>query len=105
MLIDASGCDTFLGRALALPKEFINIPKRVAGYAHFQGVFRNPGDAEGHITIVRLGDGWFWLIPLAGGKTSVGMVRMLNDLKQFGGTVEEWFAETNTESSELSPRM
>jgi len=27
---------------------------------------------------------------LAGGKTSVGMVRMLDDLKQFGGPVEDW---------------
>jgi flavin-dependent dehydrogenase len=68
-------------------------------------VYRNPGDAEGHIAIVRLRDGWFWLIPLAGGKTSVGMVRMLDDLKQFGGTVEEWFAKTVAESTELSRRM
>jgi len=104
-LIDASGRDTFLGRTLALPKEPINIPKRVAVYAHFKGVFRNPGDAEGHITIVRLQDGWFWLIPLAGGKTSVGMVRMLDGLKQFGGSVEEWFAKTVAGSTELSRRM
>src|SRR5579859_4384076 len=104
-LIDASGRDTFLGRALGLPKESINIPKRIAVYAHFNGVYRNPGDAEGHITIVRLQDGWFWLIPLAGGKTSVGMVRMLDGLKQFGGSVEEWFAKTVAGSSELSRRM
>lgn len=104
-LIDASGRDTFLGRALALPKAPINIPKRIAVYAHFKNVYRNPGDAEGHITIVRLNSGWFWLIPLAGGKTSVGMVRMLDDLKQFGGSVEEWFAKTVAESSELTRRM
>jgi len=104
-LIDASGRDTFVGRALGLPKTPVNIPKRVAVYAHFKGVFRNDGDAEGHITIVRLRDGWFWLIPLAGGKTSVGMVRMLDGLKKFGGSVEEWFAKTVAESSELSRRM
>jgi flavin-dependent dehydrogenase len=74
-------------------------------YAHFKNVYRNPGEAEGHITIVRLKDGWFWLIPLAGGKTSVGMVRMLEDLKRFGGSVEDWFARTVTESRELSRRM
>ena len=104
-LIDASGRDTFVGRALALPKTPVNIPKRVAVYAHFHGVYRNPGDAAGHITIVRLKDGWFWLIPLAAGKTSVGMVRMFDDLKQFGGSVEEWFAKTVAESSELTRRM
>jgi flavin-dependent dehydrogenase len=32
-------------------------------------------------------------------------VRMLDDLKQFGGSVEEWFAKTVAESSELSRRM
>jgi flavin-dependent dehydrogenase len=104
-LVDASGRDTFVGRALGFPKSPLNIPKRIAVYAHFNGVFRNDGDAEGHITIVRLRDGWFWLIPLAGGKTSVGMVRMLDGLKEFGGPVEEWFAKTVAESSELSRRM
>ena len=104
-LIDASGRDTFVGRTLNLPKTPVNIPKRIAVYAHFAGVYRNPGDSEGHITIVRLKDGWFWLIPLAGGKSSVGMVRMLEDLKQFGGSVEDWFAKTVAESSELSRRM
>jgi flavin-dependent dehydrogenase len=103
-LIDASGRDTFVGRTLNLAKKPLNIPKRIAVYAHFEGVYRNLGDAEGHITIVRLKDGWFWLIPLAG-KTSVGMVRLLDDLKQFGGTVEEWFAKTVADSSELSRRM
>jgi flavin-dependent dehydrogenase len=104
-LIDASGRDTFLGRVLGLPKLPVNIPKRIALYAHFTGVYRNPGDAEGHITIVRLRDGWFWLIPLAGGKTSVGMVRMLDDLKRFGGTVEDWFARTVAGSREVARRM
>ncbi len=62
-LVDASGRDTFLGRTLNLEKKPLDIPKRIAVYAHFKGVYRNPGNAEGHITIVRLKDGWFWLIP------------------------------------------
>ncbi len=33
------------------------------------------------------------------------MVRQLDDLKQFGGSVEEWFARTVADSSELSRRM
>ena len=104
-LLDASGRDTFLARALQLPREPFNVPKRVAVYAHFTGVYRNDGDAGGHIVIIRLADGWFWLIPLAHGKTSVGMVRVLEDLKQFGGTSAEWFAHTVTASSELTRRM
>jgi flavin-dependent dehydrogenase len=104
-LIDASGRDTFVGRALNLRKTPLHLPKRIAVYAHFAGVYRNPGDAEGHITIVRLKDGWFWLIPLSGGKTSVGMVRVLDDFKRVNGPVEEWFAETIASSSEVSRRM
>ncbi len=104
-LVDASGRDTFLGRILGLTKKPMNLTKRIAVYAHFKGVYRNPGDAEGHITIVRIEDGWFWLIPLAGGKMSVGMVRTLDDLKRFGGTVEEWFTKTVASSSELTRRM
>jgi flavin-dependent dehydrogenase len=103
-LIDASGRDSFVGRALDLAKKPLTIPKRIAVYAHFTGVYRNPGDAEGHITIVRLKDGWFWLIPLAS-KTSVGLVRTLDDFKRFGGSIDQWFAQTVAETSELSRRM
>jgi flavin-dependent dehydrogenase len=104
-LIDASGRDSFLGRTLRFAKKPMNLTKRIAVYAHFKGVYRNSGDAEGHITIVRLEDGWFWLIPLAEGKMSVGMVRTLEDLKRSGGTAEEWFAKTVASSSELTRRM
>src|SRR5579871_1900091 len=104
-LIDASGRDAFLGRILGFTKKPMNITKRIATYAHFKGVYRNPGDAEGHITIVRLEDGWFWFIPLADAKMSVGMVRTLEDLKKFGNTAEEWFMKTVASSSELTRRM
>jgi flavin-dependent dehydrogenase len=104
-LIDASGRDAFLGRVLGFTKKPMNLTKRIATYAHFKGVYRNPGDAEGNITIVRLENGWFWFIPLAGGKMSVGMVRAIEDLKQFGNTAEEWFAKTVESSSELTRRM
>jgi flavin-dependent dehydrogenase len=104
-LIDASGRDAFLGRALGVPRKPMNLTKRIATYAHFKRVYRNPGNAAGNITIVRLKDGWFWLIPLAEGKTSVGMVRTLEDLKQFGKSAEEWFAKTVESSRELTRRM
>ena len=104
-LIDASGRDAFLGRVLGFTRKPMNLTKRIATYAHFKGVYRNPGNAEGNITIVRLEDGWFWLIPLAEGKMSVGMVRTLDDLKRFGKTAEEWFAKTVESSRELTRRM
>ena len=103
--IDASGRDTFLGRVRQLPRENLPIAKRIAVYAHFTGVFRNEGEAAGHITITRLKDGWFWFIPLDAQKTSVGMVRTLDDLKQSGGEVSQWFERTVAGSTDLSNRI
>ncbi len=103
--IDGSGRDTFLGRAMQLPRVSLPIPKRVAVFAHFTGVFRNEGEAAGHIVITRLKDGWFWFIPITAEKTSVGMVRTLEDLRQTGGTATEWFERTVADSTDLSRRM
>jgi flavin-dependent dehydrogenase len=73
-LMDASGRGAFAGTRLGIQREATQKMRRIAIYGHFRGVFRNEGKAEGHITIVRCPDGWFWMIPLAGGITSVGLV-------------------------------
>lgn len=73
-LLDCSGRSSFAGAQLRLRREETQSTKRLAVYNHFRGVFRNGGKAEGHITIVRGRDAWFWMIPLAGGVTSVGVV-------------------------------
>lgn len=104
-LVDASGRETFLAKALQMPRVSLPVPKRIATFGHYRGVYRNCGDAAGHISIVRLKDGWFWFIPLDAEKTSVGMVRSIEDLKQCGGDVEEWFAQTVAGSTDLRMRM
>lgn len=73
-LLDCSGRSSFAGAQLGLRREETQTTKRLAIYNHFRGVFRNGGKAEGHITIVRGRDVWFWMIPLSGGVTSVGLV-------------------------------
>jgi flavin-dependent dehydrogenase len=100
-LVDASGRETFLAKALQLPRISLPVPKRIATYAHYRGVYRNSGEAAGHISIVRLKDGWFWFIPLDAEKTSVGMVRALGETRD----VEAWFEKTVSESSDLRKRM
>jgi flavin-dependent dehydrogenase len=100
-LVDASGRETFLAKALQLPRTSLPLPKRVAVYAHYRGVYRNCGEAAGHISIVRLKDGWFWFIPLDDEKTSVGMVRTMEN----GRDVSTWFDETVAGSSDLRKRM
>jgi flavin-dependent dehydrogenase len=103
--VDASGRDTFGGRTLQFSRDSLPIPKRIAVYAHFTGVSRNEGAAGGHICIVRLKDGWFWFIPIDAEKTSVGMVRTLDDMKEGGSDVSEWFARTVADSTDCRQRM
>jgi flavin-dependent dehydrogenase len=104
-LIDASGRTALAGHALGVPKSDLGMPKRIAVFAHFEGVFRNPGEEAGHITIVRLENAWFWLIPLDANKTSVGLVQALDDFKAQGLAPEESFTQTVARHSELRFRM
>ena len=61
-LIDASGRSAFSGGRIGLQRRSTLKARRVAIFGHFEGVFRNGGKAEGHITIARFATGWFWLI-------------------------------------------
>jgi flavin-dependent dehydrogenase len=74
-LIDASGHGTVVGRHLGIrhPIEDRNLHK-VAYFEHFEGVERLPGSEAGHPGIIMCSEGWFWLIALDEGRTSVGFV-------------------------------
>ncbi|MBX7157029.1 MAG: tryptophan 7-halogenase [Verrucomicrobiae bacterium] len=104
-LIDASGRDSFLGKQLQLPKRETQSSKRIAIFAHFENVFRNEGKAAGHITIVRLANGWFWFIPLTETKTSVGYIQALNDFKENRLQPEESFQQIIQKEKELQMRL
>ena len=72
-LIDASGRANVTGNQEGLrvlhPRH-----RKVALFAHFQGVHRDAGEAGGDTVIVRLENRWVWLIPISETKTSVGLV-------------------------------
>ena len=72
-VVDASGRETFLSSRMKI-KHKNPRHNSVAVFAHFANARRNPGQAEGNITIFWFEHGWFWFIPLQGGVTSVGMV-------------------------------
>ena len=78
-ILDASGRDAVMGRILKLPRDQLNYPKRIAIYNHFAGVPRRTDRRGGNIHIIRLPGGWFWVIPLAEDKTSVGLVMPLDE--------------------------
>ena len=104
-LLDASGRDSFLGKHLKVSKHETQSDKRIAIYAHFENVFRNEGQAAGHIIIVRLANGWFWFIPLTETKTSVGYVQSLKDFKASGLKPEESFQAIVQQETELQTRL
>lgn len=104
-LLDASGRDAFLGKQLDLPKTDLGLPKKFATFAHFRGVRRLAPPADGHITVVRLDFGWFWMIPLDAEKTSIGLVQTLDHFRATGMKPEECFEHVVASTTELRRRM
>lgn len=104
-ILDASGRDAFLGKQLNLAKTDLGLPKKFATFAHFHGVLRNDAPAQGHITIVRLDFGWFWMIPLDAEKTSIGLVQSLEHFRATGMKPEEFFDHVVATTTELQRRM
>jgi len=50
------------------------LERTLAVFSHFDGCQRLRGDDEGDIRIVIVKEGWFWVIPFRGDRTSVGVV-------------------------------
>ncbi len=103
-LIDASGRDTFLGNRLRL-KHRNPRHNSSAMYAHFAGAHRHPERAAGNISIFWFEHGWFWLIPLADGATSVGAVTWPYYTKARKGPMEAFFLETIDLCPALAERL
>jgi FADH2-dependent halogenase len=72
-LVDASGRGNFTGNQQGLRVVHPRL-KKLAIFGHFTGVPLDPGAAAGDTLIVRLENKWFWIIPLAKEKVSVGCV-------------------------------
>jgi flavin-dependent dehydrogenase len=103
-VVDASGRDTVLGKQLDVKRRN---PKHNSSalYGHFTGCARHPGQAEGNITIFWFEHGWFWLIPLADGATSIGAVVWPHYLKSRTKPVREFFLDTIAMCPALAERL
>lgn len=74
-LIDASGQAAVVGRHLGTRQPAADERlRKVAYFAHFDGVEHLPGRDRGHPGIVWCDEGWFWIIGLDDARTSVGFV-------------------------------
>lgn len=100
-VIDATGRETGLMSEQKRALDPSPFPKRMAIYSHFQGVVRAPGREGGNILIVRLADGWFWIIPIDRERTSVGLVTTVQAFKAAGEAPEAHFHRTVASSPKL----
>jgi len=76
-VVDATGRDAMTARASGDVQRIAHLD-RTALYTQVRGAWRDVGEREGDIQIVVCGEdgerSWFWLIPFADGRTSVGVV-------------------------------
>jgi flavin-dependent dehydrogenase len=91
-LVDASGRAGLVSQTVGARERVPNLGK-VALFAHFRGAWRAPAPDEGNIRIYVFENGWFWWIPLAGDRTSVGCVMHARTLREWSGTREALYAE------------
>jgi flavin-dependent dehydrogenase len=103
-VIDASGRDTLLGNRLKA-KRRNEKHNSAAIYGHFAGAERACGRREGNITIFWFDHGWFWLIPLADGTTSVGAVVWPHYLKTRATSLRDFFFDTIAQCPPLAARL
>ncbi len=96
LLLDATGQTSFMAGKLGL-REMDTSLKNFAVFSHFEGAERHEGKREGDISVVLVPGGWWWVIPLAGGRTSVGQVgpsSMLRGRKPDEAYFHEQIAQT-----------
>ena len=103
-LVDASGRDALMAGRLGTKRRH---PRHASAalYGHFRGVERYAGAREGTISIYWFAHGWFWLIPLRDGTTSVGAVCWPRYLKTRRTDPATFLADTIAGCPPLARRM
>ncbi len=103
-VVDATGRHTLLANQFGA-KHRNPHHNCAAIYGHFEGVTRHSGKDAGNITICWFEQGWFWIIPLLDGATSVGVVCWPSYLKSRKEDLEEFFWKTVKSSPSVAERM
>jgi FADH2-dependent halogenase len=103
-LVDASGRGNLTGNQEGLRVIHPRL-KKLAVFGHFKGVKVDDGDRGGDTVIIRLENKWFWLIPLAKDKVSVGCVMDAEEFAKSKMTPGEIFGKLWQGSAEMRSRM
>lgn len=103
-VLDASGRDTFMASRLGT-KRSNKRNNTAAVFAHFRNVAAPTGGMPGAISIHLVRDGWFWMIPLPDGVTSVGFVGDPSAFRERREPLPAFFARRLQESPSLRARL
>lgn len=103
-LIDASGRGNLTGNQEGLRALHPRL-KKLAIFGHFAGVKVDAGERGGDTVIVRLARQWFWLIPLAADKVSVGLVMDQEDFARSRSPADKVFWRLVHASPPLRERL
>jgi flavin-dependent dehydrogenase len=103
-VIDASGRTSVLGRQFKIKKTYDHLQK-LSIFAHYDGVWRSEG-IDGTLTVlIRAIDRWFWLIPLTGDRTSVGVVLDSETFRKSKLSAEDFLDQALAEQPIIAKRM
>src|SRR6266571_2690251 len=103
-LIDASGRTSVLGRQFKIKKTYDHLQK-LSIFAHYDGVWRAEG-IDGTLTVlIRAIDRWFWLIPIAADRTSVGVVLDSETFRKSKLSAEDFLEQALSEQPIIAKRM
>lgn len=83
-VFDATGQDAFSARRARTVSPIRELG-RAAVFTHFEGLapeVRAEIEPQGNIKVLLVEDGWHWLIPLVGGRLSVGLVKWRGKLDE-----------------------
>jgi flavin-dependent dehydrogenase len=99
-VIDCSGRTSFLANRLGLKQPFPHL-KKFSVYSYFQraGHSNDPNDA--FTRMIRAKDSWFWVIPIAEGKLSIGVVMDLDTFRALKSSPEEVLTRCIEEQPEV----
>jgi FADH2-dependent halogenase len=103
-LMDASGLNNFTANREKL-REYYPGHKKIAIFGHYSGVQMTEGEEKGDILIVRRENSWFWMIPLADDKVSVGLVLDVNDFKALQQEPQAVFDDAVLSTKAVHDRM
>ena len=101
LLIDASGRAAFAAKAIGKREPLPELGK-VAIFAHFRTMKREPDIPEGNIRLYLVPQGWLWHIPFANRMDSVGGVLHAQVVKARSGSIEALFEEILAASPRLT---